>query len=95
MCFGSRPDDDYTVRGEYWKLPQTLAANGDIPECPAQYHDIIVWRALQIMAEHDEAPSAIATANYNYKELLGDLERTQLLSHFTITAASIGSEPLA
>lgn len=50
----NKPDQTYTVQGEYWKSNQTLAANGDEPECPADYHMAIVWRALRLLKVFDE-----------------------------------------
>lgn len=78
FCFGPVPDGTYRVRGEYRKTPQVLAANSDIPEMPARFHDLIKWRALVLLAEHDEAPQALQYAAANYGVLLSALERDQL-----------------
>lgn len=53
------PDAAYVLSGEYIKAPQVLAADADIPEMPAAYHDAIKYRALLIMAVHDEAGAQI------------------------------------
>ena len=55
FTLGPYPAADYTLVGEYQKSPQTLTANSDEPECPAENHDVIVWWALMLLAEHDEA----------------------------------------
>jgi hypothetical protein len=49
------PDDIYTVRGPYRKSAQTLAADGDTPEMPADLHDTISSVAEQFLSLHDEA----------------------------------------
>lgn len=67
--FGSKPDAAYTVRGEYRKTGQVLAANGDIPDMPDRFHMIIVWRAIMMMADADEAVQALALARAKYAEL--------------------------
>lgn len=78
LCFGPVPDDTYVVQGLYRKSPQTLEANGDTPEMPAHFHDLIAWNALLLLAEHDEGEVQIATAIRRSRELMADLERDQL-----------------
>jgi hypothetical protein len=50
------PDDTYTLRGRYIKSPQILAADGDIPEMPTQFHTVIKDAALQYVEGFDEGP---------------------------------------
>lgn len=78
LLLGPIPGAAYTVRGEYRTAPQLLTANTDTPNLPKRFHDIIKWRALLLLAEFDEAPTAMATAATNYRRMLGDLERDQL-----------------
>lgn len=89
LMLGPAPDGVYVVRGEYRSAPQVLTANTDVPALPARFHDAIKWRALQLLAEHDEAPTAMATAAANYRRALGELERDQL------PQITIGGGPLA
>jgi len=78
ICFGPKPDLTYIARGRRYKSAQVLAANTDEPECPGQYHDVIVWRALMKLAGFDESASALTVARANYDVLMGQLERNQL-----------------
>ena len=55
-----------------------LAANADEPAAPSQFHDAIVWRALELLAEFDEAPLAIAAARYKRQQVMAALENNQL-----------------
>jgi hypothetical protein len=89
FCLGPAPDAVYVVGGEYRQTAQILAANADTPNLPSRFHDIIKWRALMLLAEFDEAPTAMATAGSNYTRMLGDLERDQL------PRITIGGGPLA
>jgi hypothetical protein len=90
LCFGNIADAAYTVRGEYRKTAQILAANADTPDCPARFHPIIVWKALKLLHEHDEAPVLnIISVNNRYLADLDALERDQL------PPIRIGSKPLA
>jgi hypothetical protein len=71
--FGPIPEKAYKVRGEYVKAPQVLAANGDIPDMPTKFHDIIVWRAIMLAAEHDESPPGLAAAVTKFQQMLTDM----------------------
>lgn len=90
FLLGPIPNDDYTVRGEYFRTPQRFAADADVPTgLPARFHEVIAWRALMLLAEHDEAITSITTAAGNYSEILRQLERDQL------PVVTLGGGPLA
>lgn len=63
LCLGSTPNKSYTLRGEYHRRPQVLLNDGDVPWLPEEHHNLIVWRAMVLLGEHDEAPVVIQTAN--------------------------------
>lgn len=89
LCFGPLPDLAYTVKGEYQRSPQALVNNDDVPELPVRFHDIIRWRALMLLARHDEAPGALRDATIEYDALLDALERAQT------PTIRIGGDPIA
>ena len=91
LCFGPIPDANHTVKGRYRKTNQTLSANGNTPECPSRFHNIIAYRALLLLAEHDEAPFPVAAEIGKYKEMLHSLELSQLFRGKKIITA----KPLA
>lgn len=68
LCIGPAPDRAWTLCGEYIRTPQVLSANADVPRLPAQFHDVIVYRALMLLADHDEAPSALIPAQGKYAD---------------------------
>ena len=78
FALGPVPDTGYTVRGEYVQVPQSLVLNSDVPGLPARFHSIIAYRALMMLAGHDEAPTTYAEAQSNFNSLMIDLERDQL-----------------
>lgn len=88
LGFYKTPDKGYTVRGRYRKSPQTLAANDDVPEMPARFHDLIMWRALILAAKFDEDVQGQPSWGEEYRVLLG-----KLIEHQT-PAYSMGG-PLA
>lgn len=73
--FGPKPDKAYRVRGEYRKTPQILAADGDTPELPDRFHQIIVWRAIMLIGGHDESDPQFQQAFQKYAELMLALQR--------------------
>lgn len=88
LVFGPTPDDTYTIRGLYHKAPSALAENTDTPDMPSRHHMIIVWRALRLLAENDEAFANAASWNNQYLEMLDALVRDQL-PRMRITAGPI------
>jgi hypothetical protein len=72
------PDAEYTIRGRYMKSPQTLSANTDIPEMPERHHMLIVWEALLLLAQFDEAVTQFPMWGLNARKLMGELQSLQL-----------------
>lgn len=91
LCLGPVPDAAYTVRGEYRATAQNLAANADVPLLPERFHEIIAWRAVMLLDEHDEAIEAIrlGRARNAFGTMLTALRRTQL------PTPRLGGRPLA
>ncbi len=54
------PDAVYSIEFEYQKTPQILAANADVPELPARYHQLIVYEALKRFGNAEDAPEILA-----------------------------------
>jgi hypothetical protein len=75
--FDAVPDKVYTVKGLYRKAPQVLAADGDIPECPARFHDVIMYRALMFLAADEETPIQYNGWRDEYTEIYGRMKRDQ------------------
>lgn len=40
------PDGSYPLSLRYWRLPQDMVADGDEPEIPVQYHEVLVAYAM-------------------------------------------------
>jgi hypothetical protein len=78
--FGPRPDKAYYAQGEYRKAPQRLASDNESPDLPEAFHDVIVYRAMMLADEDDEAPAPLGftRARLRYAELLGAMQRACL-----------------
>lgn len=69
LLIGPQPALAYKLRIEYWKEPSELAADDDTPDMPDRFHMLLVWRALQDVANFDAAPEVLARAEKNYGAL--------------------------
>lgn len=90
LCVGPKPDKAYVLRGSYRRKAQILAADGDIPICPDQFHGLIVIEALRIMARDDEAFNVIVEKNLDYDRL-----RAPLVNDQTPPVDDLWGSPLA
>lgn len=78
IVYGPTPDKVYVARLEYYRRPQVLTANTDIPVMPVHHHDLIVYRALLKFAAHYESTVQYQDARAVHDELLNHLEMEQL-----------------
>lgn len=79
LVFGPLPDAaTYRVRGVYNASPQTLTAAADVPEMPAAYHMLIVYRALLKADVFDEGPGRLPYWLSEKERLGGALRGNQL-----------------
>lgn len=72
------PDGSYTIRGRYHKAPQELTADSDVPEMPEQFHRAIVYRALMLLAQFDEAQNQMSTWQFEFNLIMDRLRMNQL-----------------
>lgn len=63
---------------EYWRTPQMLSGNGDVPRMPTRFHMLIVWRALVHYALYENAPEVLQRARLMSAQLENDLQHSQL-----------------
>lgn len=75
---GPPPDKAYTLRGWYKREVQSLSDDADVPYIDDEFHQAIVWRALMLLAEDDEAQFEMATSGRTYETL-----HSQLVTAYT------------
>lgn len=80
ICLGPTPDDTFVLRGTYRKAPQELVNDGDEPDMPERFHNILVWSALMKIHEYDEADGAVPylRCQRQYQMYLDALNRDQM-----------------
>lgn len=78
ILLGPAPDAIYTVYGDYYKSYQSLTADNDIPELPADFHMAIVFRSLMRYGTFDAAPEVYDDAKNDFDAEMSRLEVDQL-----------------
>jgi hypothetical protein len=78
IVYAPTPDKVFVAKVEYYRRPQILTANSDVPVMPAHHHDLIVYRALLKFAAHYEATAQYQDAKGIHDELMSNLELEQL-----------------
>lgn len=78
IVLGPNPDAVYVVGGDFQRSAQILAADGDIPEMPANFHQLIVYMAMRKFAGYESAPEVMTRAVNEGNALMRQLEANQL-----------------
>lgn len=78
LMLGYAPNDVYLVRGEFYKAPQKLMQDTDVPEMPEQFHEAIVYGALMKYARYMAAGEIYEDAMLNYRRIMAQLRVHQL-----------------
>lgn len=78
LWLGMRPDQVYTCVYEYYQSAIGLSADADTPAMPAQYHDLIVFRALKAYGAFMSAEEVIGRANEEIARITPKLCADQL-----------------
>lgn len=74
---GIVPNDIYTLRGDYHRSAQILAADGDIPEMPDAYHSLIKYEAMISYATFESAPEILTRGMKGKQRINNQLKRNQ------------------
>ncbi len=71
-------NNDKDVKITYYKSPQILVRDADVPELPLENHDLLVWAGAMVAAKIFENATAYTHAKENYSLALGSLMRSQI-----------------
>lgn len=78
LAIGPIPSSGYTLIGDYYTIPTELAAAGDTPGMPGQYHWAIVYKAMMLYGLSEAAPEVYDEGRAAYAQIIAQLERAQL-----------------
>lgn len=72
------PDDVYTIAYDSFRTPLVLVEDGDSPLFPAQFHRVIVGRAMMLYGNYESAEEIKAQGSEIYQMFLAQLKNNQL-----------------
>lgn len=78
LAVGPVPVAGYTLSGDYYSVPTEMAAAGDTPGMPTQFHMAIVYKAMMLYGASESAPEVYDDGELNFKIIMGQLELAQL-----------------
>lgn len=78
LQFWPTPDAAYTVIGEQYKAPLTLAKNEDVPIFAAKFHDAIVQRAMMFYGAFEGDAGVFGASQSEFNRTLGQMEGVYL-----------------
>lgn len=78
IWLGPLPDAAYTISGECWNNPVSLAADADAPLMPARFHKAVVYKAMAKYAGYEGASEVMERALTEGGPLYTKLEIDQL-----------------
>lgn len=78
LVFGPKPDAIYSVSGEYQMAAFVFSADGDTPEFPADFHDLVLYRAMEKYGLFYAAGEVLQRGQLEGARLMRQLEANQL-----------------
>jgi hypothetical protein len=78
FLLGPKPNSVYTVSGRFQRGAQTLDDDSDVPDMPADFHDLIVYYGMERYAFNSVAPEVLSRAKLEASRLMRALEQDQL-----------------
>lgn len=78
LQLGFCPNDVYVINGEYYRTPQVLAADGDIPIMPDRYHMGIVYKTMEKYGLFEVANEQITAGREGYSKMLNRMSFEQM-----------------
>lgn len=77
LLLGFTPNDIYVTSGEYYRIPQTLVNDADIPIMPERYHMAIVYKAMMKYGLFNVANEQIEAGRQGYSMIINRLKGDQ------------------
>lgn len=74
------PENAGSLSFEYWRTPQDLTQNTDVPRMPERFHMAIVYRAHKQYGFYESAPEAVEAASMNEARIMQSLLQSQIPS---------------
>jgi hypothetical protein len=72
------PDKNYSISFRYWKNPEILSTENQVPILPLSFHQLIVYKALEKLSIYLSAPEVYREYALETTKMLGQLMRHNL-----------------
>lgn len=86
IAFSALPDRALVFEGEFRYTPEVLIENTDTPSMPEQYHMAIVWKAVMLYAQYEEATTLYQLAGAQLGQYIGQMVNSELDGEFSTGA---------
>jgi len=80
LHLNASPKANDALTFEYWRTPQMLVNDADVPRLPERYHMAIVYRAMLQYAMYENAPEVAQQAQMNDQRIMQQIVRSELPS---------------
>lgn len=70
LCVGPASDGNYTITGEFYRAPQKLTQDGDVPTMPERFHMAIVYKAMMYYGMYESAPEVLARGETEFQKMM-------------------------
>lgn len=77
ILLGFTPDNVYVVSGEYYRTPQELTLDDDVPLMPARYHMAIVFKAMMKYGLFEAAQEQLTAGQQGFAFYMNKLRAEQ------------------
>lgn len=72
------PDGVYTVSFDYYRTPQILATDAEIPILPVEFHQLIVYKAVEKLAVYLTNPEVYSGYSTEAMRMVGQVMRQEI-----------------
>ena len=77
IVFGFIPNAVYVATVDYYRSAQILSADANEPECPSDFHDLLMYRAMVRYGVYKNKPESIITGTTEGSILMNQLRRNE------------------
>jgi hypothetical protein len=78
LLFGPVPDKEYTIVGEYQRIPTTLINDNSVPDLPDHLHILIIYKAMEYYGLYESAQEVLIRGERMFNSLFNQLSREEL-----------------
>lgn len=78
LALGPYPAAGYTITGQYYRAPQILAADSDLPEMDTNYHMGIVYKAMMHYGMYESATEVVERGQEEFQKVMNRMNAKRM-----------------